>query len=286
MADQLIQLVGQHVRLDISPWMGGGVTAFSWKGRDVFRRYKGCSPDPLSLASFAMLPFCNRMAYGEFTYGGTSKTLPPTHVAAEPEHALHGLGWISPWGVTRCTDQMATVHLHHDGSLWPWAFQADQHFTLFENGYGHGLELTNLADVPMPAGIGLHPYFPAQSARLYLDVSGFWQTGADRLPSHHLPMPDAAPWLLDQTVDHCFTGRRGPITIDWPTHRLTLLPSPELGFAHVYCPRGEDYFCVEPVSHMPDAINRAASTQDAGLRWLAPGETLTVSCNFLLEDMG
>lgn len=41
----------------------------------------------------------------------------------------------------------------------------------------------------------------------------------------------------------------------------------------VFTPEGQDYFCVEPVSHATDAINRAPET----MLWLEPGETAEVS---------
>ena len=41
----------------------------------------------------------------------------------------------------------------------------------------------------------------------------------------------------------------------------------------VYTPEGKDYFCVEPVSHMTDAINRMDQPHHGGLRVLAPAES-------------
>ena len=45
-----------------------------------------------------------------------------------------------------------------------------------------------------------------------------------------------------------------------------------LGQTVVYVPQVGDYFCVEPVSHMTDALNRLE--ENAGMRRLEPGETV------------
>ena len=42
---------------------------------------------------------------------------------------------------------------------------------------------------------------------------------------------------------------------------------------HLYMPPGEPYFCAEPVSHMPDALNR----YDMPMTILEPGETAAIA---------
>jgi aldose 1-epimerase len=65
------------------------------------------------------------------------------------------------------------------------------------------------------------------------------------------------------------------LEIDWPARGLglTITPSQELTTTVVFTPERQDYFCVEPVSHATDAINRAPET----MLWLEPGETAEVS---------
>jgi aldose 1-epimerase len=80
-----------------------------------------------------------------------------------------------------------------------------------------------------------------------------------------------------------FTGRSGAIRMRWPTHILTMMPADDLAFTVVYVPPGEDYFCVEPVSHMTDAINRPEERSVTGMRWLAPGERWETHIAFTLS---
>jgi aldose 1-epimerase len=54
--------------------------------------------------------------------------------------------------------------------------------------------------------------------------------------------------------------------------RLALTASRSLRWLHIYSPPGLDFFCIEPVSHMPNAINRSAPPAITGHKLLAPGE--------------
>jgi aldose 1-epimerase len=42
-------------------------------------------------------------------------------------------------------------------------------------------------------------------------------------------------------------------------------------------PPGSSFFCAEPVSHMPDAINRSDADEGERMHVLQPGETLSVA---------
>ena len=61
--------------------------------------------------------------------------------------------------------------------------------------------------------------------------------------------------------------------------KLNVASSPNLGHFVVYTPPGKDFFCAEPVSHMPDAINRMDEPEH-GLIVLHPGETMTAEYKF------
>ena len=59
--------------------------------------------------------------------------------------------------------------------------------------------------------------------------------------------------------------------------RATLEASDEFRHLVVYTPPSEDYFCVEPTSHAPDAVNSALPAKLTGYRELLPGESFTAT---------
>ncbi|MEL7446899.1 MAG: hypothetical protein AAGK02_14005 [Pseudomonadota bacterium] len=280
----MITLESRNVELAIDPWLGGGMLAFKWRGIDVFRPHT-IGTSPLGLASFPLTPFCNRIAHGHIDCAGHGTMLPIAPDGVEPAHALHGVGWTSPWATDDFSAESANLSLQHDGTLWPWSIKTQQRFDILENGYSHTLSVTNRDQHPMPAGLGLHPYFPRADAALALEAKGFWKTGPDRLPQEYRLLDCAPEWFEHAGFDNCFAECTAPIIIDWPTHRLKMQPSANLCFAHVYTPPGEDFFCVEPVSHIPDAVNSDLDKAATGLVMLDPGETMEVACRFELEEL-
>ncbi|MFC4291455.1 aldose 1-epimerase [Sphingorhabdus arenilitoris] len=272
------------VCLQLLPERGGGIGRFTWRGHDIFRPADNGS-DPLKLSNFPLIPYCNRIAHGRFTANGQDVTLPMTHEAADGEHSLHGLGWITPWHISASDETSAALMQSHDGSIWPWAYDAEQHFELTDNGYIHRIAITNRAQSKMPYGLGLHPYFPRGGAHLSMPVAGRWNNGADRLPDGYESYDAQPDWFDGSFIDHCYArSGGGDIVITAPAWRLTMKTDGLNQFAHVYLPQGEDYFCVEPVSHIPDAVNSDLPEENSGQCWLMPGERAERQVEFIVQE--
>src|SRR2546426_1089250 len=87
-------------------------------------------------------------------------------------------------------------------------------------------------------------------------------------------------------LDNCFVGWRRRALIECPESgmRLVMAAEPPLDFLVVYTPAGRAFFCVEPVSHVTDAVNLAAAGRtDTGFRILEPGETLRTAVTLTPE---
>ncbi len=278
----ITSLAQGRARLEIAPALGGGLVAFVWDGREIMRRGVA-NGSPLDLASFVLLPFCNRISRGAKARSRIGVDLPVNAVNVDPRHAIHGYGWQAGWSVIEHNDRSARLVHSYDGYDWPWRYEAEQLFELDENGFDHRLSLANRSDSPMPAGLGLHPYFPRADAQLDFAASGIWRNDPSGLPEMLEPINELRDWLDDAPLDNVFVGREGPITIRWPDHTLRIFPDAELSFVHVYSPHGEDFFCVEPVSHMPNALDRSETDSETGQRWLEPGEEWTVNVRFGVE---
>ncbi|WP_310496430.1 aldose 1-epimerase [Sandarakinorhabdus sp.] len=277
----MLRLVAADLELTLDRARGGGITAFTIGGQPLFIGRD--DPSPLGLASFPLVPFSNRISHGRFHAGGRSVTLPRNH-PADPHHphAIHGMGWQQGWTVIEHGASHAVLRLDMPAGAWPWAWRAQQHLALTPTGFHQRLILENRSDSPMPAGIGAHPFLPCNAVtRLHALHRGEWQTAPDGLPMH-LVMTDApqdwwhgAP-LTSRIVDTVYVGRQGPIRVVWPDRRLALSidASDTLTHTVVYVPNDAGFFCVEPVSHMTNAVNRPEPEALTGQRWLVPGETL------------
>lgn len=277
----MLELATADYRLLLEPERGGSIAALQWRGRDLLRPSRVGSI--LETASFPLVPFSNRIAHGRFTAHGRSVRLSPNFPGNDHPHPLHGFGWLTAWEVARATGEEAELVHRHAGGEWPWPYVATQQFHLTRQGLTIILQLENRGQDAMPAGLGFHPYFPRDADTRYHGMHrGEWQTGEDGLPRDLVEHDRARDWwdgqpVASRRVDTVYTHRDGDLTIEWPSrgHGLTLAPSTALGFTVVYTPAAEDYFCVEPVTHMTDAVNR--SSADNGLIWLAPGKKTDVA---------
>jgi aldose 1-epimerase len=283
-----IVLTAGPCRLVLEPERGGSVSRFERGRRPIFR--PTCGPSPFDTACFPLVPFSNRIAHGRFYDGDRAVQLAPNFPAADHPHTIHGFSWLSAWEVVDQQAASAVLRHAYAASEWPWPYVAEQRFTLGEHGLLHEIAVTNLGETAMPAGLGLHPYFPRDAATLYHGLhTAEWQTAADGLPLSRTAVPEPIDWwegnpVERRDVDTVYTGRAGPLTILWATDgvRLTIEPSDTLPFTVVYTPPDRDFFWVEPVSHATDAINMR--TGDSGLRWLAPGQRFEASVRYEIED--
>lgn len=274
----------------VAPEAGGSLAAFSAGGRQMLRSFdlRGAGAEaanPLAMACYPLVPFSNRIAQGRFTFHGRRVALTPDPIS--PPHAIHGIGWRRAWSVEAVSESEATLSLRHDAGEWPWSFTARETFALDDEALTITLTLTNRAGEPMPGGLGLHPFFPGRArARLAAHLPFVWETAPDRLPLRRVAVPPAwdfsAPRVLAPlALDHCFSGGGGPVLIDWEDCPLALRLERQ-GSDHlvIYAPQDQDFFCVEPVSHVPDAVNRPEGADVTGLVALAPGAEMRLSCRF------
>lgn len=241
------------------------------------------------MACFPLVPFSNRIAGGRFTFQGRAVAMPTD--PGSP-HRIHGHGWSAPWSVEGRTDRAARLVFRHDADSWPWRYSAAQTIALDEDGLTVALELVNDSDSDMPAGFGLHPYFPKPpGTRVTAGLTGVWDSDETILPRTRRALPPA--WNFPKGVamdglvlDNGFTGWDGAAALVWPEHGLGLSMIADGPFGHliVYAPAGGDYLCLEPVSHMTDALNRPGEP-DAGIIALPPGERLTGTVRFRVESL-
>jgi aldose 1-epimerase len=89
-------------------------------------------------------------------------------------------------------------------------------------------------------------------------------------------------------LDNGFTGWSRRAVIDWPesSARLVMTAEPPLDFLTVFIPPSLPFFCVEPVSHVTDAVNRTGPVAEVGRRTLEPGATLQASMTLTPELTG
>jgi aldose 1-epimerase len=270
----LIHLRAGSSEAMLLPHLGGAIGSFSVAGRAVLRPTASAAAHPLDSASFPLVPYCNRIARGRFTFDGEDHALPRN--VPEFAHPLHGLGWLKTWTVDRQTVDSALLSCTHEADAdWPWDWSATQHFMLEDGALRVTLDAVNRSSRPMPCGLGHHPYLVRRpGAVLAFTAKGVWRNDADDLPVEAMPADsfgDFAKGAEPQgagMIDNCWHGWDGTATWD----KTIIVSSPEARYLHVFAPPGKDFICLEPTSQMPDAVNRPPFAA-AGGRVLSAGAT-------------
>ncbi len=277
-----VRLKRDSLEADIAPRVGGAIAAFRRDGRDILRAAPENADDPTTMAEFPMGPYVNRITLGHVRWHGETFLLPLNF--GDHPHPLHGIGWRSAWSCERLNRHAVRLRLARDAdSSWPWRLTMERVIALSDSGLEIAFTLTNEDVRSMPASIGSHPFFPAPGAVVTLKTAAKVLTTDDGAPvrTAHTPAVDAlaaGARAEDLALDHCFTGWDGRADIAWPTHTLHIETDPPQRFVQVFAPPGAGFFCVEPQSAAPDAVNREGS----GVATLQPGEALTFTTRFVV----
>ena len=273
------------MRLELSPSIGGSISAFEWIGDSgtvpILRKCNGPLENVLDGASFPLVPYVNRIRGGRFRFRGREVRLAP-NMAGDPS-PLHGQGWLNSWKIEQAEGRRAILSFRHEAGEWPWAYEARQEVTLDERRLSIILTCRNLSDEPMPCGLGQHPYFPCGPETL-LDtrVTHAWTIDDRVLPVEKVPAEGRFDLrrrrVCGQGLDHGFDGWGGLTwTVDpgWP-YELHL-SSRVAGFFQLYSPRDGGIFVAEPVTHANAALNAPESEwPELGMRVLEPGGKLSL----------
>jgi len=247
---------------EVRPEVGGAIGALRHNGADLLRPMAAASRDPLEAACFPLVPYCNRIRNGRFSVGGREVQLP---LNFPPEsHSLHGLGWQRAWHVESLDEaECVLIDDYDSSSAWPWAYRAQQRIRLDSNGCVVTLMLANRSDQPMLAGLGLHPYFRRRTETIVSFIADHvLLSGADPIPTgvsapaSHFADFSAGSRLPVETVDHCFADWRGEVVVTDDLGRI-VLSADGARHLHLYAPADGSVLCLEPVTHTPDASNRA-----------------------------
>jgi aldose 1-epimerase len=283
-------LVIEHgdVQVEVVPAIGGRLHRIRAHGHDVLRTPPTLDHhrrEPFAWGGFPMVPWCNRIPHGRLVFGDRMVELPINTQDSGVPSAMHGLAYDRPWRV-----EGDAVAIQGDGEL-PWAWSASQRFTV--DGDAVRLEMTvrNDSDEPMPAGVGIHPWFdasqPTGGMRLHVPADRIYPSAGNIPTGDPVPVGEGSdlralvspPWGLDAV----FTGLTSHVAdVEWPARGLR---------CHLtYSPAG-DHFVVaafenlgavalEPQTHGTDGYRRLRDGEPGAISVLPPGGELVLEVGF------
>lgn len=256
--------------------------------------------EPFFGGAYVMAPWANRIAAGRTFAGDRELSLEPSF---DDGSAIHGLVYAKSWrdaGAGRFEVEAGGPDPRGPADGWPWRFRVRLVVATPADGAVAELtvSLTNLDDVAMPAGLGLHPWF-----RRPLEVAIHGDRVYPRTDaSEPAPVPVAGELDLRRLreppidVDAAWTDLRGHPTAElaWPTlgvkaalHASAVLhgtASPD-GSRPVLVvaasSRMRPAVAVEPQTHAPQGLRRLLGGEPDPMAWLEPGQTLELRTRLL-----
>ena len=256
---------------------GGRLASLAIDGRDLLIGPPDDTDTSILWGSFLMAPWCGRIAGAVVDWHGQRHGLRDTLDG----HAIHGTLWDQPWSVESAEDSKAALTARLEPGGWPFAGSVRQTYTLDSGALITTAEL--VAEEPMPAAFGWHPWFVRNGgdARLTvlsshtLETEGMIPTGR-RVPVDGTTDLRHGTEIGARLLDHCYTEVRSPALVEWPDLRLQIAFDDVLTSAVIHTRATS--FCVEPQTAWPNPVAlEAAGVTGTGLVTLAAGERLAAS---------
>jgi aldose 1-epimerase len=271
MSTPILELRAAELRLALRPDLGGAIAGL-WLGDTAVLRSTEAAELATSRLSgcFPLAPYSNRLGYRRFRWMGHDHTTQPNF--DDNPHSVHGVAWQRPWTVVSSGAAEAELaYTHTADAHWPFAFDLHQRFVLTPDALELHLAITNRAAAPQPVGLGWHPYFPKRPrSRLHIELGERWDNDPSGLPTRKVPQPGIDGDVSHLAFDNCFEGWKGPARIR--DEKMSLRLTSSLPYLVVFTPDTKPYYCVEPVSHVSNALHMSDPAAH-GLRALAPGAT-------------
>lgn len=263
-----LELRAGELRLALRPDLGGCIAGLWLADVPVLRSTEAADLASSRLSGcYPLAPYANRLGYRRFRWQGQDFTTEANF--DDNPHSVHGVAWQRPWDVvSHSASEAEMAYVHAPDAHWPFAFELRQRVVLTADALEVHAAFANRAPHPQPAGLGWHPYFPKRHhSRLHIELSERWDSDASGLPTRRVPQPGIDAEVAHLAFDNCFEGWRGPARIR--DEKLSLRLSSSLPYLVVFTPDTKPYYCVEPVSHVSNAIHMSDPAAH-GLRAVEP----------------
>lgn len=282
-----LRLGGDDLEAVILPEAGARLHRLSAFGHDLLRTPQDPSEhlrDPFFWGAYVMAPWCNRSAAKPTAIGSRLVTLAPNFADGS---AIHGQVYARPWTLD---PDGTTCRITAGGDGWPWAYEVVLRPEVVDRTLGIRLELTNQSPDPMPAGLGLHPWW-RQPLDLALDAERVYPSNVQP-PSR--PLLVAAELDLRRLaspatgLDATWTALRSPrVELAWPAEGVgaTLALSPSADHVVVATPANPDATAVEVQTNAPDGLGRMLRDEPGAMTLLEPGATLSLEIQISVREL-
>ena len=277
----MIEIKNTSLSVGILPETGGALAYLKYHDKDILRSTKIPEAEANFTSLFPMLPYASFIQDSRFPYFGITRLVSKNCVFSK--FPMHGDVWRSALQIDS-HNQTDTVlsYKHYKKEGFPFSYTAKIEYKLRDNCLQINLTLQNDSALPMPYGMGIHPFFKKETDTLLIfDAPKIWYRGDDPILGHpytvpnHLNFKNGLP-VPGNGTDISFGSWNSQATIVYPGQNVAIEIQADRNFRHLilYAPKGKDFFCLEPVTNTPDAFNLASlGIVGTGIQSLGPHQT-------------
>jgi aldose 1-epimerase len=277
-ADGRFALQSDEVEVEVLPRYGARLHSLRAFGHELLlrpERPEDHLADPFFLGAYVMAPWCNRIATGPLEVTGRTVALASNFSDGS---AIHGQVHTRPW--QQVGEGEFSVRAGGDG--WPWPYEVRFEVATEPSTVRLRLRLRNLAESPMPGGLGLHPWF-IKPVEVAINAARAFGSNSSSAPQPSPVAGDAdlrRPAPMPDGLDATWTELGDPpVELRWPTARIGCRLQFEAPARYVTAasPPEVEAVAIEPQTHAPQGLRRLLNGEPGALAKLEPGEELRLA---------
>lgn len=274
------------IEVVVLPDVGARIHRLRVFGHDLLRTPENPGEhlrDPFFWGAYVMAPWCNRIEAGQVLLGSRRIALGSNFPDGS---AIHGQVYARPWDPL----EDGTLHVRAGGDGWPWSYEVSLRIGVAGQSVRIELKLANTSPDPMPAGLGIHPWFrrPVLAA-IRGDTVHPMNAATEARPepvAGRFDLRDVGELSAD--LDASWTHlAEPPVELRWPDQgiRATILITSPTRYVAAASPGHVDAIAIEPETHAPRGLRRLLNGEPGGLAMLEPGGTLSLSVELAFERL-
>lgn len=272
-----MRVESDSIRAELLPEVGARVHRLRAFGHDLLRTPADPATqadDPFFWGAYVLAPWGNRVQAGPLHAAGRRVDLPANFPDGS---AIHGQVYARAW---QHSDARFSVAAGGDG--WPWRYEVEARATPDGDTLRLAYSLVNASDAPMPAGLGLHPWW-RQPVEVAIAARSVYPTTTDS-PSVPEPVHDRFDRRrlgpMPTGIDAAWTDVDDPaVELRWPDAGVALTIRAIAPDIHVVAaaPSDVDAVAVEVQTHAPQGLRRLERREPGALALLHPGKALSLT---------
>lgn len=283
---EVLEFSDGPIELAVLPEAGARIHRLRAFGHDLLRTPEDPEEhlrDRFFWGSYVMAPWCGRIEAGQTTVGSRVIDLGANFPDGT---AIHGQVHTQPW--EQRPD--GTLHIEGGGDGWPWNYEVGLGIAIREVAVRIDLRLINRSSDPMPAGLGIHPWF-RRPVRVAIRGATFHSpnTATPAQPEPVLGHFDLRRiGKMADDLDATWTDLADPpVELVWPDAgiRATMRADPPAPYVVAASPGNVDAIAIEPETHAPQGLRRLLRGEPGALTMLKPGQSLGLTVELAFERL-